>query len=75
MSAPDTNTEIHHPAHKTPIAGIAIGVAFALMLLLGLMAWLAYNGNAPRDASGDAATVEIETPAGGSLTITSSASD
>ncbi len=75
MSAPDTNTEIHHPAHKTPIVGIAIGVVFALALLLGLMAWLAYNGNAPRDASGGAATVEIETPAGGSLTITGSGSE
>lgn len=75
MSAPDTNTETQHSAHKTPLAGIAIGVGVAVALLIALMVWLAYNGNEPRDASDGAAAVQIETPTGGSLTITGTASD
>jgi len=54
MSAPDTNIEKQERDHKAPLLGIRGVVIFAVALLLGLLAWLAYNGNEPGEAEGAA---------------------
>ena len=49
MSAPDTNIEKQTEHHKSPLLGMGAAVAFAGVLLLGLMIWLSANGNDPSD--------------------------
>lgn len=49
MSAPDTNIEKQKRRHRGPLVGMAIGVGFALLLLLGLISWLAANGESPAE--------------------------
>lgn len=49
MSAPDTNIEKQKSRHRGPLIGMAIGVGFALLLLFGLMSWLAANGETPAE--------------------------
>lgn len=62
MSPPDTNTEKNKPAHKTPIAGMIGVVIFAVILLVALITWLSYAGNAPDEAGGveDGYSVEVD---------------
>lgn len=49
MSAPDTNVEKQTERHRTPLAGMGLVAAFAGVLLLGLIVWLAANGNTPEE--------------------------
>lgn len=51
MSAPDTNTELKQPAHKTPIVGMIAAVIFALVLLFVLITWLSAEGNNPAEVN------------------------
>lgn len=62
MSAPDTNIEKQKEKHATPLFGIGGVVAFAGVLLLGLLVWLSATGNEP--GTGETA--------GGSATTTTS---
>ncbi len=50
MSAPDTNVEEQKKKHKTALLGIRGVMGFAGVLLLGLILWLAYQGQEPREA-------------------------
>ena len=50
MSAPDTNLETQEKRHKPALMGIKGVVVFALALLLGLLAWLSYQGQTPQNA-------------------------
>ena len=59
MSAPDTNIETQTERHKTPLAGISGVAVFAMVLLFGLVIYLAANGNTPRDASEPAAPTPV----------------
>lgn len=52
MSAPDTNVEKQAEKHATPLFGMGTVVAFAGVLLLGLMVWLSVSGNEPGEAEG-----------------------
>jgi len=61
MSAPDTNLEKQKKRHKGPLAGIAAVVAFALVLLAGWIAWEAYYGETPRDATPAEGVIPPET--------------
>jgi len=47
MSAPDTDVEKQEKAHKPVLWGIKGGVLFAVVLLLGLITWLAAQGQEP----------------------------
>lgn len=47
MSAPDTNVEKQEKAHKPALLGIKGAILFAVVLLLGLILWLAANGQEP----------------------------
>jgi len=49
MSAPDTNVEKQKEKHKTALMGIRGVMVFAAVLLLGLVLWLSYQGQEPRD--------------------------
>jgi len=49
MSAPDTNVEKQEEKHKTALLGIRGAMIFAAVLLLGLVLWLSYQGQEPRD--------------------------
>ena len=51
MSAPDTNVEKQEKKHKAPLGGMIAVVAFALLLLLGLVFFVFGNGEEP-DAAG-----------------------
>ena len=59
MSAPDTNIEKQTDRHKPPLVGMGAVVAFAGVLLLGMMIFLSANGNDPTEdeAPADAAVV------------------
>lgn len=50
MSAPDTNIEKQAKNHKGPLAGIAIGLVFAGILLFGLITWVVSQGGTPEGA-------------------------
>lgn len=49
MSAPDTDLEKQKKKHKTALLGIRGVMAFAAILLLGLIIWLSYQGQEPRN--------------------------
>ncbi len=49
MSAPETNVEKQKKQHKPALMGIRGAVLFALVLLLGLIGWVASNGQTPID--------------------------
>lgn len=48
MSAPKTNIEKQEKRHRWPLRGIVLSVVFAALLGLGLVTYLAYQGNEPR---------------------------
>ena len=50
MSAPETNVEKQKKQHKPALMGIRGAVLFALVLLLGLIGWVASQGQTPVDA-------------------------
>ncbi|GAW36605.1 hypothetical protein RA2_03678 [Roseovarius sp. A-2] len=50
MSAPETNVEKQKKQHKPALVGIRGAVVFALVLLLGLIGWVASQGQAPVEA-------------------------
>ena len=58
MSAPKTNIEKQKKRHKGPLFGIKGVMIFAAVLLAGLLIWLVYEGNEPRES--DAAIIETE---------------
>lgn len=65
MSAPDTNVETQKKRHKPALMGIRGAVLFALVLLLGLIGWVASQGQTPVDPevkidgrTGDAVVIE-----------------
>lgn len=47
MSAPDTTVETQKKQHKPALMGIRAAVVFALVLLLGLIVWVASQGQTP----------------------------
>lgn len=47
MSAPDTNVKRQKKRHKIPLWGMIASVAFAVVLLVGLILWLSAGGNEP----------------------------
>lgn len=49
MSAPNTNVEKQKKNHKSALVGIRGAMIFAGALLLGLVLWLSYQGQEPRD--------------------------
>ncbi|MEQ8902667.1 MAG: hypothetical protein RID11_16975 [Roseovarius sp.] len=49
MSAPDTNVEKQKKQHKPALIGIRGAMLFALVLLLGLIGWVASQGQTPVD--------------------------
>jgi cytoskeletal protein RodZ len=49
MSAPETNVEKQKKQHKPALMGIRGAVLFALVLLLGLIGWVASQGQTPID--------------------------
>lgn len=49
MSAPDTNIKTQEKRHKGPLSGMILAVVIAALLFLGLLLWLAWNGNDPGD--------------------------
>ena len=51
MSAPQTNLDTQERRHSGPITGIRAGLVFAGVLLVALIVWTVYNGDAPRDAT------------------------
>lgn len=64
MSAPDTDVEKQEKAHKPALWGIKGAMIFAVVLLLGLIIWLAAKGQEPvtPDTRIDARTgEEVET--------------
>ncbi|MCR9113228.1 MAG: hypothetical protein NXH84_08150 [Rhodobacteraceae bacterium] len=48
MSAPNTNVEKQKDQHKPALVGIRGAMLFGAVLMLGLVTWLAYNGQEPR---------------------------
>ena len=48
MSPPDTNIRKQTRRHKPALWGIFGALIFAAALFLGLLTWLAYNGQEPR---------------------------
>jgi len=50
MSAPETNVERQKKQHRPALMGIRGAVLFALVLLLGLIGWVASKGQEPVDA-------------------------
>ena len=62
MSAPKTDLEKNDKAHRTPLGGMALVVAFALVLLAIFAIWVSFAGNEPdgADAQIDGRTGEIE---------------
>ena len=51
MSAPDTDIKKQEKDHKGPLIGMAFGVAFAGVLLIGFLVWLSANGETPEGAA------------------------
>jgi len=51
MSAPDTNIKTQEKRHRGPLIGMAAGVAFAVILLTGLLVWLSANADPPEGAA------------------------
>lgn len=49
MSAPNTNVEKQKKDHKSALFGIRGAMIFAGALLLGLVFWLSYQGQEPRN--------------------------
>ena len=47
MSAPKTDLDKQEKRHRGPLRGMAVVVAFALVLLVVLMVWTSSNGNTP----------------------------
>jgi len=68
MSAPNTDLEKQEKNHKGPLGGMAIGLAFAGLLLIGLIVWTFARGADPESGAQiegttgavDEAEVEIE---------------
>ena len=50
MSAPQTNVEKQADRHRPSLVGIAAAVIFALVLLFGLITFLAGRGETPEGA-------------------------
>lgn len=48
MSPPDTDIERQKKRHKPALMGIRGALILAAVLFLGLLTWLAYNGQEPR---------------------------
>ncbi|MDF1873055.1 hypothetical protein [Vannielia sp.] len=61
MSAPETNIEKQSKRHGGPLLGMAVGVGFALILLVGWLTWAAYNGDTPGDPEAVGPTGEMTT--------------
>jgi hypothetical protein len=61
MSAPDTNIDKQTDDHKSPLLGMGAAVAFAGVLLLGLMVWLSANGNNPGEEQEPTAAAVVST--------------
>lgn len=51
MSAPNTDLEKQEKQHKGPLGGMAIGLIFAGLLLVGLIVWTVARGNDPDTAA------------------------
>lgn len=47
MSASNTNVKKQAKRHRGPLFGIAMAVAWALVLFVGFMIWTAYQGDNP----------------------------
>lgn len=68
MSAPNTDVEKQEKRHRTPLGlGIGATIAWAAVLLLGLLLFIAFQGNDPgdgqADGSGDTASGGESAPA------------
>jgi hypothetical protein len=50
MSAPNTDLDKQEKKHRGPMRGMAGVVAFALLLLVGLMIWTTSNSTSPEGA-------------------------
>lgn len=50
MSAPDTDPAVQRLRHRPALVGIGLVVAFALVLLAGLLVRLSANGGTPAGA-------------------------
>ena len=50
MSAPKTDLDKQEKRHRGPLRGMAVVVAFALVLLVVLITWISANGNEPEGA-------------------------
>jgi hypothetical protein len=61
MSAPDTNVETQEKRHKGPLSGMLFAVLIAGLLFLGLILWLAWNGNDPGDEAAAPSTADTGT--------------
>lgn len=53
MSAPDTNIKDQKRKHKPALAGMKVAVAFAALLLVGMVAWLFIQTDGPEGAAGE----------------------
>lgn len=47
MSAPNTNVKKQERRHKFPLIGMAWMIAWAAVLLVGLVIYLSFKGNEP----------------------------
>ena len=50
MSAPDTNIEKQEKRHKPALLGMGAAVLWSVVLLVGLIAWVVYQGSEPEGA-------------------------
>jgi len=60
MSAPETNVKKQEKRHSFPLWGMVGVIAFARVLLVGMVLWLSAGGNEPGDGEpvADSASAE-----------------
>lgn len=50
MSAPNTDVEKQEKRHKPALIGMGAAVAWSVVLLIGLITWVVWQGNEPEGA-------------------------
>lgn len=60
MSAPQTNLEKQERRHWGPLTGIALGLAFVVVLFVGWLIWETANGQNPREATPEGGVIGTE---------------